>query len=74
MIDITDLKPFKAENMKLGGAFYLKMDNGEFHQCVIYKEEMDNPVRSVFVRALTQKYSSEGRLYVRINKPFKSFV
>lgn len=74
MIDVTDLRPFKFSELKLDGVFYLKNDDGSFSMCVIYESEIKDPVKAAMLRFLTQKYCEQGRLFVRINKPWKSFV
>lgn len=71
MIDEKDLRPFKAKDIQLGGTFYLK--TGErFETCCITKEELNGPYGFMF-RKMTKQYSSENRLFVRINKPWSGF-
>lgn len=74
MIDATDLRPMKAHELKIGGVFYMKNDKGEFLTCQIFQEELQNENRAAQLRVMTIKLSEEGKLFVRINRPFKSFV
>jgi hypothetical protein len=73
MIDPKDLRPMKATELQIGGVFYLKCEDG-FHTCRIFKEELKSEIRRQELKKLTEQYSKEGRLFVRINKPFQSFV
>ena len=72
MIDEKDLIQFKASELQFGGIFYRKDPDG-FHRCCIDHMEIKNPVVANYLRALTKKFSEEGRLYRRINKPWKGF-
>lgn len=74
MIDPTDLRPLKINEIKVGGTFYLKDDKGEFLRCKIDSEEIKDPFRAYDLKIMTEKFIVEGRLFVRINRPFQSFV
>lgn len=73
-IDITDLRLLKnASEIKIGGTFYLK-ENEQFLRCVIDEQELKNPIRAYDLKKMTEKFIAEQRLFVRINRPFQSFV
>lgn len=74
MIDPTDLRQMKASELKLGGVFYMKNENGEFLNCQIFPQEVQDPAKALQLRVMTMKLAIEGKLFVRINRPFKSFV
>lgn len=74
MIDATDLRPFKFSELQLGGTFYLRNDNGTFSRCVIYESDVKDPMIAAILKFETEKFEKEGRLFVRINRPWKSFV
>ncbi len=74
MIDATDLRPFKFNELKLGGTFYLKNADGTFSNCVIYESDVKDPMRAAILKYETEKFEREGRLFVRINRPWKAFV
>jgi hypothetical protein len=76
MIDTTDLRPIKMPEALEGrviGHFYLKDEKGNFVACQVFKEELRNEARATLLMHCTLRYCSEGRLYTRINRPFKSF-
>jgi hypothetical protein len=62
----------KASEIIVGGYFYLKEDD-VFRTCQITAQELKGS-RGKQIRELTEKYSKEGRLFVRSTAPFKSFV
>lgn len=72
MIDIKDLRPMTASELQVGGVFYRKDPDG-FHRCQISADELKNPERAQELRLATAQFSKEGRLFVRINAPFKGF-
>jgi len=74
MIDATDLRPFKFSELKIGGTFYLKNDDGSFSMCSISEVEIKDPMRAAILKFETEKFEKEGRLFVRINRPWKAFV
>ena len=74
MIDATDLRQFKLNELKLGGIFYLKNSDGSFSTCVIYESEVKDPMKAAILKFETEKFEKEGRLFVRINRPWKAFV
>ncbi len=64
----------KANELQVGGHFYLKDDQGVFHHCQIFAEELKDLYRRTELKMLTEKYSKENRLFIRLNAPFKSFA
>lgn len=70
-IDPKDLRPMKASELQIGGVFYRKDPDG-FHTCCIHQSEVDH--HPIHLRAWTTQFSKEGRLFVRINRPFSSFA
>ena len=70
-IDHKDLRPMKASEIQLGGIFYRKDPDG-LHTVCIHQEEAK--ARPEELRQWTTKFSKEGRLFVRINRPFESFA
>jgi len=70
-IDPKDLRPFKPEELQIGGTFYLKNPDGSFSTCKIFKDELKHRVDNLI---LTLQYAKEGRVFIRYNKPWKSFV
>lgn len=76
MIDVNDLRPFKASEFKLDGHYYIKQDNGEFHAAITSKKEWDgySDSQKYRFRDGMRKMSLEGRLFVRINRPWASFL
>ena len=70
-IDPQDLRPMKASEIELGGIFYRKDPEGYRTVCIHPDEAKGRPVE---LRAWTTQFSKEGRLFVRINRPFSSFV
>lgn len=73
MIDAKDLRPIKAAELQVGGVFYRKDEDG-FHTCIISEEELKSQMRRAYLKKLTEQYSRESRLFVRLNAPFKSFA
>ena len=73
MIDPTDLRVMKASEFKIGGTYYLKEGN-VFYRCIIYQEDLKDPLYALFLKTETERFAKEQRLFVRINKPFQSFV
>lgn len=73
MIDSTDLRPMKPTEFQCG-TFYLKDEKGEFVTCQIFKEELKNEERAAFLKMMTMRLALAGKLFVRINRPFKSFA
>lgn len=76
MIDVNDLRPFKASEFKLDGHYYIKQDNGEFHAAIETTKEWNGHSEN-YKRRFREGMSimsKENRLYVRINKPWSSFV
>lgn len=74
MIDAKDLRPMTPQELILGGVFYLKNGDGTYSTCQIFKEETKNKARAAQLRTLTKQYCKEGRLFVRLSAPSKSFV
>jgi len=59
--------------IQIGGHFFLKMENGDFQRCVITEWELQNPERAQYLRIQTMTYHSQGRLFVRRDKPWSNF-
>jgi hypothetical protein len=72
-MDKTDLQPFKASDLKIGGYFYLKKLDDTFSVCRITNEDLEKEYMKVYLRKVTQEMSKSGRLFVRISDPWKSF-
>lgn len=72
-MDTTDLRPFRAAELKIGGYFYLKNDDGTFSTCVINNTDLKFECVKDHLRSITQEMSKSGRLFVRISDPWKSF-
>ncbi len=67
-----DLRPFKANELVLGGYFYVSDPvTKEFHLAQVTEFEMQ--WRPTSTRMNTARLSKENRLHVRINRPWKTF-
>lgn len=73
MIDVKDLMKFTASELKVGGVFYIKNDDGTFSRCRIDEGDLKDGKRKAFLSSETARFSKEGRLFRRINKPWKGF-
>jgi hypothetical protein len=73
-IDEKNLTRIKASELFEWAWFYLKLDNGEFTLCQV--DFFWYPTRKQFDewKAMTKKYSQEGRLYFRRDKPGHNFA
>jgi len=71
-IDIKDLRPFTASEFKVG-SHYFKKDDGSFETVSITEWELTFEKRKEELRFMIKKLCKEGRLFVRINKPWKPF-
>lgn len=67
-----DLRPIKANEFVLGGYFYVSDPvTKEFHLAQV--TEYDMQWRPTSMRMKTAELSKQGRLHVRINKPWSAF-
>lgn len=73
MIDPKDLRPIKLSEFELDGWFYRKEKDGSFSTCFIDSKEVKDPMRASTLRMYTKIYADAGRLFIRINKPWKNF-
>lgn len=66
-----DLRPLKVGEMVLDGTFYKKENNGSFSRCSISKKEWEAKplLRTIIFTAL-----KEGILFIRLGKPWASFI
>lgn len=71
-IDPKHLRPFTVNEFRLG-THYLKEKDDTFSTVTISKEDLEFPGRKKDLKLLIEKYCLEGRLFVRVNSPFKSF-
>lgn len=71
MIDLSDLTPFKASELKIGGIYWRKDPDG-YHKCCITEADTKGPYAGE-LRVLTEYYSKEGRLFRRISRPWEGF-
>lgn len=71
---IKELRPMKANELEMGGIFYLQGADGTFSTCQIEKWELKNKSRATYLRKMTSQYSKDGKLFIRIQKPFESFA
>lgn len=72
MVDVNDLRPFKANEFRLDSYYYIKQDDGSFNLAITYKEEWDKwpeEYRHTFRQGM-KFLSAENRLYVSINNPW----
>jgi hypothetical protein len=65
-----DLKPCTASELFAGAVFWIRQDNGEFHKATIPKE--GEYITNAYRRGI-KKFSIEGKLWTRRDKPFKHF-
>lgn len=68
-----DLKQIKASDLKPGCVFYLKNDKGEFETCVVDLSWYPWPGQLEEYRQGLRKFSEEGRLFFRRDRPGVSF-
>ena len=77
MIDVNDLRLFKANEFKLDSYYYIKQDDGSFATAIVRSKEEWNKWSERFKQMFREgmkKMSEENRLYVRINRPWASFI
>lgn len=79
-IDPKDLRLLKlSEIEKIGNekvfpipAILYRKDDDGFHTVTITSEDMK--LHPNFTKAVTKYYCEQSRMYVRLNRPFKSFA
>lgn len=71
---LKDLRTFTAQEFQ-PGIHWLKMPDGKFEIVEIRPEEIKDPknARTVQLRELIRTYCAQGRLFTRINAPFRRF-
>ncbi len=73
MIDPKDLRPIKLSEFQVGGHYYLKQKDGTFAHCRIDPDELKDENRASTLRMWTKIFCEQGRIFIRINKPWKHF-
>lgn len=68
---VKDLRQLeKGKDFEVGGVFYLKLEDG-FHTCRITEQEMRKNYTAL--KVLTMQYIKEGKIFIRINRPWAAF-
>jgi len=65
---IKDLRPLRIDELRANGTFYMKDQDGSYRTCNLSELEM------FYFRPLAKDLVKQGRLFIRKNAPFKSFV
>jgi hypothetical protein len=65
---IKDLRPLRIDELIANGTFYLKDPDGTYRTCNLSELEI------FYFRPIAKDLIKQGRLFIRKNAPFKSFV
>lgn len=65
---------FRSPLFIMGGFFYFKDDKNEFHTCQLNQFDVSEREKKLILRAMTEKWIQEKRLYIRKDKPMHSFA